>query len=147
MEVQSILKAIRFERWKKLKKWNTEVAINIYIYIHICSKYINNISKLDYGLSIWGCTTEGNLDRVPRIQNFCAGIIWKKYDYINKRGIDLGESLGIQTTLRPFSKCFNVYMYTWFGTLLRMQWCYHDRRCTWLQYQKLRKYEFVCTKV
>ena len=24
-------------------------------------------SKLDYGLSIWGCTTEGNLDRVQRI--------------------------------------------------------------------------------
>ena len=23
-------------------------------------------SKLDYGLSIWGCTTEGNLDRVPK---------------------------------------------------------------------------------
>ena len=29
-------------------------------------------SKLDYGLSIWGCTTEGNLDRVQRIQNFCV---------------------------------------------------------------------------
>ena len=29
-------------------------------------------SKLDYGLSIWGCTTEGNLDRMQRIQNFCA---------------------------------------------------------------------------
>ena len=27
-------------------------------------------SKLDYGLSIWGCTTKDNLDRVQRIQNF-----------------------------------------------------------------------------
>ena len=34
-------------------------------------------SKLDNGLSIWGCTTEGNLDRVQRIQNFCAMIICK----------------------------------------------------------------------
>ena len=34
-------------------------------------------SKLDYGLSIciWGCTTEGNLDRVQIIQNFCARIM------------------------------------------------------------------------
>ena len=34
-------------------------------------------SKLDYGLSIWGCTAEENLDRVHRIQNFCARIICK----------------------------------------------------------------------
>ena len=32
-------------------------------------------SKLDYGLSIWECTTEGNLDRVQRIQNLYARII------------------------------------------------------------------------
>ena len=50
-------------------------------------------SKLDYGLSIWGCTTEGNLDRVQIIQNFCARIICNPYDYINTRGIDLVKSL------------------------------------------------------
>ena len=54
-------------------------------------------SKLDYGLSIWISTTEGNLDRVQRIQNFCAMIICKNYDNINTRGIDLVESLGMQT--------------------------------------------------
>ena len=54
-------------------------------------------SKLDYGLSIWGCTTEGNLDRVQRIQNFCARITCNNYDYINIRGIDLVKSLKLQT--------------------------------------------------
>ena len=53
-------------------------------------------SKLDYGLSIWWCTTEGNLDRVQRIQNFCARIICNKYGYINTRGIDLVKSLKLQ---------------------------------------------------
>ena len=54
-------------------------------------------SKLDYGLSIWGCTTEGNLDHVQGIQNLCARIICKNYDYINTRGIDLVDLLTIQT--------------------------------------------------
>ena len=54
-------------------------------------------SKIDFGLSIWGCTTEGILDRVPRLQNFCARIICKKYDYVNTRGTDLVGSLKIQT--------------------------------------------------
>ena len=50
----------------------------------------------DDGLSIWGCTTEGNLDRVQRIQNFCARTICNNYDYINTRGIDLVKSLKLQ---------------------------------------------------
>ena len=54
-------------------------------------------SKLDYALSIWGCATEENLDRVQRIQNFCARIICKKYDYINTRGKHLVDSLKTQT--------------------------------------------------
>ena len=53
-------------------------------------------SKSDYGLSIWRCTTEGNLDRVQRIQNFCARIICNNYGYINTRGIDLVKSLKLQ---------------------------------------------------
>ena len=50
-------------------------------------------SQFDFELSIWGCTTEGNLDRVQRIQNFCARIICNNYAYINTTGIDLVQSL------------------------------------------------------
>ena len=53
-------------------------------------------SKLDYGLSIWGCTTQGNLDLVQRIQTFWARMIYINNDYINPIGIHNVESLGIQ---------------------------------------------------
>ena len=68
-------------------------------------------SKLDYGLSIWECTTEGNLDRVQKIQNFCARIICKNYDYINRRGIDLVESLAIQTIRQRRDYFLSVLMF------------------------------------
>ena len=68
-------------------------------------------SKLDYGLSIWGCTTEGNLDRVQRIQNFCARIMCKNYDYINTRGIDLVKSLKIQTIRQRRDYFLSVLMF------------------------------------
>ena len=77
--------------------------------IKVYKAYIQ--SKLDYGLSIWGCTTEGNLDRVQRIQNFCARIICKNYDYINTRGIDIFLIIGDtdhSPTQRLISKYFNV---------------------------------------
>ena len=50
-----------------------------------------------HGLSIRGCSTEGNMYLVQIIQNFCARIICKKYDCINTRGIDLVDSMKIQT--------------------------------------------------
>ena len=68
-------------------------------------------SNLDYGLSIWGCTTEGNLDRVQRIQNFCARIMCKNYDYINTRGIDLVNSLKIQTIRQRRDYFLSVLMF------------------------------------
>ena len=68
-------------------------------------------SKLDYGLYIWGCTTEGNLDRVQRIQNFCARIMCKNYYYINTRGIDLVNSLKIQTIRQRRDYFLSVLMF------------------------------------
>ena len=80
-------------------------------------------SKLDDGLSISGCTTDENMDRVQRIHNFCARIICKDYDYINTKGIDLVGSLKKQTIRQRrdyFRKCPDVQSYTWFGTSLLM---------------------------
>ena len=54
-------------------------------------------SKIDYGLCIWGCTTEVNLNLVQRIQNLLARIICNNFDYIHSRGIDLVRSLKLQT--------------------------------------------------
>ena len=54
-------------------------------------------SKTDYELSIWGCTTEVNLNRVQRIQNLLARIICNNFDYIHSRGIDFVRSLKLLT--------------------------------------------------
>ena len=63
--------------------------------LNIYKTYVQ--SKIDYGLSIWGCTTEVNLNRVQRIQNLLARIICNNFDYIHSRGIDLVRSLKLQT--------------------------------------------------
>ena len=57
--------------------------------LNIYKTYVQ--SKIDYGLSIWGCTTEVNLNRVQRIQNLLVRIICNNFDYIHLRGIDLSH--------------------------------------------------------
>ena len=51
--------------------------------------------KLDYGLTIYGCTTQENLTLVQRLQNHAARLILGNFDYINFRGIELVKSLGL----------------------------------------------------
>ena len=77
--------------------------------LKIYTSYVQ--SKLDYRLSIWGCTTEGNLDCVQKIQNSCARIICRNYDYINTRGIDLVDSLKIQTIRQRKDYFLSVLMF------------------------------------
>ena len=63
--------------------------------LNIYKTYIQ--SKIDSRLSIWGCTTEVNLNRVQRIQNLLARIICNNFYYIHSHGIDLVRSLKLQT--------------------------------------------------
>ena len=79
-----------FHMFRRLRKiLPSALLLNIY------KTYVQ--SKIDYGLSIWGCTTEVNLNRVQRIQNVLARIICNNFDYIHSRGIDLVRSLKLQT--------------------------------------------------
>ena len=79
-----------FHMFRRLRKiLPSALLLNIY------KTYVQ--SKIDYGLSIWGCTTEVNLDRVQRIQNLLARIICNNFDYIHSRGIDLVRSYKLQT--------------------------------------------------
>ena len=68
-------------------------------------------SKIDYGLSIWVCTTDVNLNRVQRIQNLLANIICNNFDYIHSRGIDFVRSLKLLTTRerRDFFLCVLMF--------------------------------------
>ena len=79
-----------FHMFRRLRKiLPSALLLNIY------KTYVQ--SKIDYGLFIWGCTTEVNINRVQRIQNLLARIICNNFDYIHSRGIDLVRSLKLQT--------------------------------------------------
>ena len=54
-------------------------------------------SKLEYGLTIWGCTTDTNFGKIQRIQSLAARIITGNFDYIHSRGVDIVRSLHLQT--------------------------------------------------
>ena len=77
-----------FRRLRKILP-SSALLLNVY------KTYVQ--SEIDYGLSIWGGTTDVNLNRVQRIQNLLARIICYNFDYIHSRGIDLVRSLKFQT--------------------------------------------------
>ena len=88
-----------------------ELCKKMYCYVHmfhrlrkmILSQLLLNIyksyvqSKIGYGLSIWGCTIEADLDRIQRIQNLLARIMCNNFDYINFCGINMVRTLRLQT--------------------------------------------------
>ena len=76
-----------------LRRLNKIFPQQLLLYVH--KSYIQ--SKLDYGLSIWRYTTDGNLDRVQGIQFFYDRIISNNYEYINTTGINLVKQLELET--------------------------------------------------
>ena len=53
--------------------------------------------RLDYGITLYGCSTQKNIDLVQRVQNHAARLIMGNFVYINCRGIDLDKSLNLYT--------------------------------------------------
>ena len=53
--------------------------------------------RLDYGITLYGCSTQKNIDLIQRVQNHAARLITGNFDYINCRGIELVESLNPYT--------------------------------------------------
>ena len=53
--------------------------------------------RLDYGIILYGCSTQKNIDLVQRVQNHAARLIMGNFDYINCRGIYLVKRLGLYT--------------------------------------------------
>ena len=54
-----------------------------------------NQPKIDYGITVWGYTSDCNIDKIQRMQNRAARAIYGNYDYINVRGIDLLRDLKV----------------------------------------------------
>ena len=53
--------------------------------------------RLDYGITLYACGTQKNMDLVQRVQNHAARLITGNFDYINFRGINLIKSLILYT--------------------------------------------------
>ena len=53
--------------------------------------------RLDYRITMYGCSTQKNIDLVQRVQNHAARMIMGNFDYINCRGIDLVKRLDLYT--------------------------------------------------
>ena len=51
--------------------------------------------RLDYGITLYGCSTQKNIDLVQRVQNHAARLTMGNFDYINCRGIDLVKRLDL----------------------------------------------------
>lgn len=61
--------------------------------LQIYKSYIQ--PKIDYAITVWGYTTEMNMNKIQRLQNRVARAIFNNYDYINVRGIDLVASMNL----------------------------------------------------
>ena len=53
--------------------------------------------RLDYGITLYGCSTQKNIDLIQRVQNHAATLITGNFDHINCRGIELVKSLNLYT--------------------------------------------------
>ena len=53
--------------------------------------------RLYYGITLYGCSTQKNIDLVQRVQNHAARLIMGNFDYINCRGIGLVKRLDLYT--------------------------------------------------
>ena len=51
--------------------------------------------RIDYGITLWGCTSLYNINKVQRVQNRIARRILNNYDYENARGLELLKQLKI----------------------------------------------------
>ena len=120
-----------FHMFRRLRKMIPSASL-----LNMYKTYMYVQSKIDYGLSIWGCATEVNLNRVQRIPNLLARIICNNFDYTHSRGIDLVRSIietpDITWKTRIRSACFNVQMYLWPPTPFSVSRRQHACWYTWV---------------
>jgi hypothetical protein len=66
---------------------------------------------MEYACTVWGLTSNENINRVQRLQNLTARTVTGNYDYVNTRGLDLVNDLKWQTFTerRNFLLCTLIY--------------------------------------
>ena len=66
---------------------------------------------LEYAATVWGYTSEQNINQVQRIINLSARIISKNYDFISSRGEDILKELNLNTFKERRDFLLAVLMY------------------------------------
>ena len=44
---------------------------------------------IDYAISVWGQTSEYNIYKIQRLQNYAARLVTNNFDYVNCRSADI----------------------------------------------------------
>ena len=67
--------------------------------------------RIDYGISVWGCSPAECLAKVQRVQNRIARIICNYFDYYNSRGLDLLKELKLYNIVQRRDYFLSKIMY------------------------------------
>ena len=60
----------------------------------LCKIYLSMIQPcIDYAISVWGQTSQYNILKIQRLQNYAARIVTNNFDYIHCRGINIVNDL------------------------------------------------------
>ena len=51
--------------------------------------------KIDYAITLWGYSTDINVNKIQRMQNRAIRAILNNFDFVNYRGIDLVKDLNL----------------------------------------------------
>ena len=89
--------------------------------------------RLDYGITLYGCSTQKNIDLVQRVQNQAARLIMGNFDYINCRGIDLVKRLDLYTIREK--RDYFLQSYSWNCPALSFGSHWYAFWYPWLQHQ------------
>ena len=65
----------------------------------------------DYGITLYACSTQKNINLVQRVQNHAARLITGNFDYLNCRGIYLIKSLNLYTIRERRNHFLTILMF------------------------------------
>ena len=85
--------------------------LRAYTPLHVLRKlYFSCVQPtIDYCINIWACTTDYNINKIQRLQNFAGRVLANNFDYIHVRGIDILKQLSIMN-VKQRAAYFNLLL-------------------------------------
>ena len=67
--------------------------------------------KIDYAITLWGYSTDINVNKIQRMQNRAIRAIVNNFDFVNYRGIDLVKDLNLFTVRQRRDYFMSLFMF------------------------------------